>query len=129
MCRRLRAGYDWVPVLFCTARDDEFDRVLGLELDADDYITKPFSPREVVARVKSVLRRTDGPQTATAPLSAAVVGTRLDSASAAEPHPAVHPARSPRCDRRCARVDPADLQRVAGGARSAVALSRAIPGA
>jgi DNA-binding response OmpR family regulator len=69
VCRRLRADDDWVPVLFCTARDDEIDRVLGLELGADDYITKPFSPREVVARVKSVLRRTDGPQTAHAPLS------------------------------------------------------------
>ena len=74
VCRRLRADDNWVPVLFCTARDDEIDRVLGLELGADDYITKPFSPREVVARVKSVLRRTDGLQTATAPLS---VGTVL----------------------------------------------------
>ena len=44
-----------------TARDDEVDRVLGLELGADDYITKPFSPRELVARVKAVLRRADGP--------------------------------------------------------------------
>lgn len=67
VCRQLRAAGDWVPVLFCTARDDEVDRVLGLELGADDYITKPFSPREVVARVKSVVRRatfaasSDGP--------------------------------------------------------------------
>ena len=57
VCRRLRADGDWTPVLFVTARDDEIDRVLGLELGADDYITKPFSPREVVARVKTVLRR------------------------------------------------------------------------
>ena len=57
VCRQLRAAGDWVPVLFCTARDDEVDRVVGLELGADDYITKPFSPREVVARVKAVLRR------------------------------------------------------------------------
>lgn len=57
VCRQLRAEGDWVPILFCTARDDEVDRVLGLELGADDYITKPFSPREVVARVKSVVRR------------------------------------------------------------------------
>ena len=56
-CRQLRAEGDWVPILFCTARDDEVDRVRGLELGADDYITKPFSPREVVARVKSVVRR------------------------------------------------------------------------
>ena len=68
VCRRLRADDDWVPVLFCTARDDEIDRVLGLELGADDYITKPFSPREVVARVKTVLRRADGPPTVSAPL-------------------------------------------------------------
>jgi DNA-binding response OmpR family regulator len=57
VCRRLRAGNDWTPVLFVTARDDEVDRVLGLELGADDYVTKPFSPREVVARVRAVLRR------------------------------------------------------------------------
>lgn len=60
VCRRLRAADDWTPVLFCTARDDEIDRVLGLELGADDYITKPFSPREVVARMKAVLRRSQG---------------------------------------------------------------------
>jgi DNA-binding response OmpR family regulator len=69
VCRRLRADDDWTPVLFCTARDDEIDRVLGLELGADDYITKPFSPREVVARVKSVLRRSDGPPSASALLA------------------------------------------------------------
>ena len=61
LCRQLRAGDDWTPVLFVTARDDEVDRVLGLELGGDDYITKPFSPRELVARVKSVLRRLSGP--------------------------------------------------------------------
>ena len=61
LCRRLREGGDWTPVLFLTARDDEIDRILGLELGADDYITKPFSPRELVARVKAVLRRADGP--------------------------------------------------------------------
>lgn len=60
ICRRLRAADNWTPVLFCTARDDEVDRVLGLEMGGDDYITKPFSPREVVARVKAVLRRTAG---------------------------------------------------------------------
>jgi two-component system OmpR family response regulator len=61
ICRRLRESGDWTPVLFLTARDDEIDRVLGLELGADDYLTKPFSPRELVARVKAVLRRTAGP--------------------------------------------------------------------
>ena len=63
VCRRLRAGGD-VPILMLTARDGEIDRVLGLELGADDYLTKPFAPRELVARVKAILRRTDGPRTA-----------------------------------------------------------------
>lgn len=62
ICRRLREDDDWTPVIFVTARDDEVDRVLGLELGADDYLTKPFSPRELVARVRSVLRRAAGPQ-------------------------------------------------------------------
>jgi DNA-binding response OmpR family regulator len=61
VCRRMRAARDWTPVLFVTARDDEVDRVTGLELGADDYVTKPFSPRELVARVRSVLRRAHGP--------------------------------------------------------------------
>ena len=69
LCRRLRADGDWTPVLFVTARDDEVDRVLGLELGADDYVTKPFSPRELVARVRSVLRRTRGVAPAAALLS------------------------------------------------------------
>jgi DNA-binding response OmpR family regulator len=59
VCRRLRSGSD-IPVLMLTARDGEIDRVLGLELGADDYVTKPFSPRELVARVKAILRRADG---------------------------------------------------------------------
>jgi DNA-binding response OmpR family regulator len=57
VCRRIRAGGD-LPVIMLTARDDEVDRVLGLELGADDYVTKPFSPRELVARVRAILRRT-----------------------------------------------------------------------
>jgi DNA-binding response OmpR family regulator len=56
VCAELRATSN-VPVLFLTARDDEVDRLLGLELGADDYVTKPFSPREIVARVKAILRR------------------------------------------------------------------------
>ena len=68
VCRQLRAEGNWVPVLFCTARDDEVDRILGLELGADDYITKPFSPREVVARVKSVVRRAQYATEAPGPL-------------------------------------------------------------
>ena len=61
ICRRLREDGDWTPVIFLTARDDEVDRILGLELGGDDYVTKPFSPRELVARVKALLRRAAGP--------------------------------------------------------------------
>lgn len=56
VCRRIRASSD-VPILFLTARDDEIDRILGLEMGADDYVTKPFSPRELVARVRAILKR------------------------------------------------------------------------
>ncbi|MGW3323148.1 response regulator transcription factor [Streptomyces virginiae] len=60
-CRALRDAGDWTPILLVTARGEEADRILGLELGADDYLTKPFSPRELVARVKTVLRRAAGP--------------------------------------------------------------------
>ncbi len=60
VCRRVRASNP-LPMLMLTARDSEVDRVLGLEMGADDYVTKPFSPREVVARVKAILRRSEGP--------------------------------------------------------------------
>ena len=56
VCRKLRAGDD-LPILFLSSRDDEIDRVLGLELGGDDYVVKPFSPREVVARVSAILKR------------------------------------------------------------------------
>jgi DNA-binding response OmpR family regulator len=59
VCRRLRSRTD-VPILILSARDDEVDRVAGLEAGADDYVTKPFSPRELVARVKAILRRASG---------------------------------------------------------------------
>jgi DNA-binding response OmpR family regulator len=75
LCRRLRARDDWTPVVFVTARDDEVDRVLGLEVGGDDYVTKPFSPRELVARVGSVLRRHHGPST---PSTLSLGGVRLD---------------------------------------------------
>jgi two-component system alkaline phosphatase synthesis response regulator PhoP len=58
VCKQLRQLKVMTPILMLTAKDDEFDKVLGLELGADDYMTKPFSPREVVARVKAILRRT-----------------------------------------------------------------------
>ncbi len=57
VCRRIRAAADYLPILMLTARSSELDRVLGLEIGADDYLTKPFSVRELVARVKAILRR------------------------------------------------------------------------
>ena len=60
VCQQLRAAGDWTPILFVTARDEDVDRILGLEMGGDDYLVKPFNPRELVARVRSVLRRTAG---------------------------------------------------------------------
>ncbi|MGL4489760.1 MAG: response regulator transcription factor [Rhizobiaceae bacterium] len=60
VCRELRKTSD-VPILFLSARDEEIDRILGLEMGGDDYVTKPFSPRELVARVKVILKRRTGP--------------------------------------------------------------------
>ncbi|GDY75367.1 hypothetical protein SAV31267_048520 [Streptomyces avermitilis] len=71
VCRRMR-GRGPVPVIMLTARGDEDDRILGLEVGADDYVTKPFSPRELVLRVESVLRRTrpvTAPRPCTRPVS------------------------------------------------------------
>src|SRR5215475_13388641 len=56
VCRKIRAESD-VPILMLTARDDDVDKIVGLELGADDYMTKPFNPRELIARIKSILRR------------------------------------------------------------------------
>jgi DNA-binding response OmpR family regulator len=79
LCRRLRAVMD-VPIIMLTALGEEADRVVGLELGADDYVTKPFSPREVTARVKAILRRARAPNDAapeaSAPLAAGDI--RLD---------------------------------------------------
>jgi two-component system, OmpR family, catabolic regulation response regulator CreB len=71
--KRLRETSD-VPVMFLTARGEEIDRVVGLELGADDYVTKPFSPRELVARVRTVLRRSSRP--AAAPTTAEPAGSK-----------------------------------------------------
>jgi len=68
VCRRLRASNDPTAILMLTARDDDIDKILGLELGADDYLTKPFNPRELVARVKAILRRGDRKQADSAPL-------------------------------------------------------------
>jgi DNA-binding response OmpR family regulator len=80
VCRRLQAdaslGGGSVPVIFLTARDGEIDRILGLEMGADDYLTKPFSPRELVARVKAILRRSES--SAPAPEVIEVGGAVID---------------------------------------------------
>ena len=59
VCRRLRSAGNDVPIIMLTARDEDIDKILGLELGADDYLTKPFNPRELTARVKAILRRSD----------------------------------------------------------------------
>jgi len=69
VCRRVRAENSSVAILMLTARDEDIDKILGLELGADDYLTKPFNPRELVARVKAILRRGENrPTTADKPL-------------------------------------------------------------
>jgi two-component system, OmpR family, response regulator len=80
LCRRIRAG-NAIPILILTARDEEADRVIGLELGADDYITKPFSPRELVARVRAVLRRLE-PQPEAAPIAVGELRVDLRTRSA-----------------------------------------------
>jgi len=77
VCRRLRALAP-VPVIMLTAKGDEADRVAGLELGADDYIAKPFSPRELTARVKAVLRRAVGPLAAVGDPSRVLVADRIE---------------------------------------------------
>jgi DNA-binding response OmpR family regulator len=61
VCRRLRGANNPIPILMVTARDEDVDKILGLEMGADDYLTKPFNPRELVARVKAILRRGERP--------------------------------------------------------------------
>lgn len=99
LCRRLRARSQ-VPILILTCRDEEVDRIVGLETGADDYVVKPFSPREVLARVRSILRRSEGPSTESAgssPLTAGRVTLR----------PAEHQVM---LDGREARLTPTEFQ-------------------
>jgi two-component system catabolic regulation response regulator CreB len=87
VCRRLRQ-FSEVPVIFLTARSDEIDRIVGLEIGADDYVTKPFSPRELVARVRVILRRAGNGNapaaaaTAPAPAASRTPGFELRAAEA-----------------------------------------------
>jgi DNA-binding response OmpR family regulator len=77
VCRRIRATGSDVPVIMLTARDSEVDKVVGLELGADDYVTKPFSPRELLARVKAVLRRSE--ERPGSPRSIDILGFEIDT--------------------------------------------------
>lgn len=74
VCKELRKQENYTPILMLTAKDDEYDKIIGLELGADDYMTKPFSPREVIARIKAILRRVE----------LAPKGTRSESQSAVD---------------------------------------------
>ncbi|HEV8517710.1 MAG TPA: two-component system response regulator OmpR [Burkholderiales bacterium] len=67
ICRRLRGVGDKIPIIMLTAKGDDVDRIVGLEVGADDYLTKPFNPRELVARIQAVLRRVPEPQPPGAP--------------------------------------------------------------
>lgn len=79
VCRRLRQFSD-TPVIFLTARSDEIDRIVGLEIGADDYVTKPFSPRELVARIRAVLRRLHAASASLSPSSKTQFNLRSDEA-------------------------------------------------
>ncbi|MDT0449364.1 response regulator transcription factor [Streptomyces hesseae] len=79
VCRALRRTHDHLPVIMLTARGDEEDRILGLEVGADDYVTKPFSPRELVLRVESVLRRTHAAAAPTSAPPLRAAGLALDT--------------------------------------------------
>ena len=82
VCRRLRHFSD-APVIFLTARSDEIDRVVGLEIGADDYVTKPFSPRELVARIRVILRRMAPPPSRALPMLSIQDGAGAPAAAAA----------------------------------------------
>ena len=81
VCRRLRAADNPVPIIMLTARDDDYDKILGLELGADDYLTKPFNPRELVARVKALLRQRDRFASQTSQQPIRLGNTHIDPAS------------------------------------------------
>lgn len=81
VCRRLRAENNPVAIIMLTARTEDIDKVLGLELGADDYLTKPFNPRELVARVKAILRRSEGRPSTTTAKTIHLGDLTIDSAS------------------------------------------------
>ena len=80
VCRRLRAEDHPIPIIMLTARDEDVDKIVGLELGADDYLTKPFNPRELVARVKAILRRSERLAQAATPAEFHFGEVRIDPA-------------------------------------------------
>jgi len=101
VCRQVRARSS-VPIVFLTARDGEIDRVVGLELGADDYVVKPFSPRELVARVRAILRRSDAGKS----------GSRPDDRDGGKANAAAGPfSVDEKRHRICCRELPLDLSR------------------
>ncbi len=102
VCRRLRALAP-VPVIMLTARGEEADRIIGLELGADDYLAKPFSPKELIARVKAVLRRARAPLDNVAPGAPLVLddGDLHVDVAAARPSEATRSCRSPCASSSC----------------------------
>lgn len=77
VCKQVRAESN-VPIIMLTARDDDVDKIVGLEIGADDYLTKPFNPRELVARVKAILRRADGERTSATAFVVRLGGLSID---------------------------------------------------
>lgn len=84
ICRRVRAG-SRVPILMLTAKGDDIDRIVGLEVGADDYLPKPFNPRELVARIRAILRRNELPQVTRRRLAIGVLTVDLDLRSVTHP--------------------------------------------
>jgi DNA-binding response OmpR family regulator len=80
VCRRLRAQGNQLPIIMLTARDEDVDKIIGLELGADDYLTKPFNPRELVARVKAILRRAQRPAPAATDAPLQLADLKIDPA-------------------------------------------------
>lgn len=78
VCRRLRADNHPLPIIMLTARDDDVDKIVGLEIGADDYMTKPFNPRELVARIKALLRRSSRSSQTSAPIHIADLSIDID---------------------------------------------------
>lgn len=90
VCREIRKT-SALPILFLSARDEEIDRILGLEMGGDDYVTKPFSPRELVARIRAILKRTAGGTTASGPSAILSVGDVVLDRAARSVSVATHP--------------------------------------